>query len=141
MSSLCPFVPVCPPFMVPFVAPLPFCPPTVEPFAPFAPNAAAKPIELLLRQNVPLFLFSTVGYALAGLGVGDLACSSPMSPTALGVDGLSSVSSPARKLIAKELFLFQKLPLFFLFQLGELETELRPADDSGRDGASGDVLS
>ena len=66
-----------------------------------------------------------------------------MSPTALGVDGLSSVSFPAGKLIAKELFLFQKLPLFFLFKLGwELETELRPADDAGRDpGASGEVLS
>ena len=124
--------------MVPLGAP--FCPPPVE---PFAPNAAAKPNELLLRQNVPLFLFPTVGKALPGLGVGDLAGSSPMSPVALGVDGLASMSSAAGKLIPKELFLLQKLPLFFLFKLGwELETELRPAGDSGRKpGASGDVLS
>ena len=124
--------------MIPLVAP--FCPPPVE---PFAPNAVAKPSELLLRQNVPLFLFPTVGKALPGLGVGDLACSFPMSPIALGVDGLAPVSSSAGKLIPKELFLLQKLPLFFLFKLGwELETELRPAGDSGRNpGASGDVLS
>lgn len=66
-----------------------------------------------------------------------------MSPIALGVDGLDSVSSPAGKLIPKELFLLQKLPLLLLFRLGwELETELRPAGESGRDaGASGDVLS
>ena len=66
-----------------------------------------------------------------------------MSWVALGVDGLSPVSSPAEKLIPKELFLLQKLPLLFLFKLGwELETELRPADESGRDpDASGDVLS
>ena len=123
--------------MVPFVAP--FCPPPVE---PFAPNAVAKPSELLLLQNVPLFLFPTVGKALPSLGVGDLASSSPMSPIALGVDGLAAVSSPAGKLIPKELFL-QKLPLLFLFKLGwELDTELRPAGDAGRKpGASGDVLS
>ena len=124
--------------MVPLVAP--FCPPSVE---PFAPNAAAKPSELLLLQNVPLFLFPTVGKALPGLGVGDLASSSPKSRVALGVDGLAPVSSSAGKLIPRELFLLQKLPLLFLFKLGwELETELRPAGDSGRKpGASGDVLS
>ncbi len=124
--------------MVPLVAP--FCPP---PVTPFAPNAVAKPSELLLLQNVPLFLFPTVGKPLPGPGVGDLASSSLMSPVALGVDGLAPVSSPARKLIPKELFLLQKLPLLLLFKLGwELEDELRPADDSGRNpGAEGDVLS
>ena len=118
----------------------PFCPP---PVTPFAPNAVAKPSELLLFQNVPLFLFPTVGKSLAEPGVGDLASSSPNSPAALGVDGLASWSSSVGKLIPKELFLLQKLPLLFLFRLGwELDTELRPADEYGREpDASGDVLS
>lgn len=70
--------------MNPLVAP--FCPP---PVTPFAPNAVAKPSELLLRQNVPLFLLLTVGKPFPDPGVGVLALSSPSPPVALGVEGLA----------------------------------------------------
>ena len=73
----------------------------------------------------------------------DSPSSIAVSPLGSGVEGLLPVSSPATKLIPKELFLFQKLPLFLLVRLDcEPESALSAPGDAGRNpGESGDALS